>query len=667
MRPFKSLPTHRKIFARPRGRSILAVFLLSCLLLFAVVLTPLKLVQADSASEPAGNLSDGHDLQTFLDHTFSAQMQAYHIPGATVSVVKDGRVLSARGYGKANLQRGTPVSASTTLFHIASVSKLFTWTAVMQLAEQGKLNLHTDVNRYLKTFQIPATYPQPITLAHLLTHTAGFEESAPSDSTNAADLEPLGRWLAANIPARVRPPGEIASYSNYGATLAGYIVQQTSGLPFERYIEEHIYQLLGMNHSTFHQPIPTPLSADQAQGYTYRGTSYEATPFPYMQDTPAGSMASTATDMARFMLAHLQDGRLGTARILQLATAQEMHRRQFTNDPRIPGITYGFFEQDVNNQRVIMHSGDDPSFHSLLLLLPVQRVGLFVAYNSDGGSEARGKLWHAFLDRYFPAPSRHMSMPKPLPEFAQRVKQITGSYWPTRRNDTTFWKVPTLFETINVQDEGNGRIRVQRMFQGSPAGQTAVEVQPWLFRQVNGQGLFAFQVGQNGTIMLQNNALDAYTKLGWYETPLFHLILVSCTLLLFLSAFLLLLWLLLQMFRFRRMGAPQVKSTSSRIARWIMGLVSGVNVMILLLLAVLLRFVVIFNFQGITFFTRSGHILLFALALASVILTVGTVVCAALVWKQRIWGRGLRLHYTLVTLAALVFVWEVAYWNLLRW
>ncbi|GCE06821.1 serine hydrolase domain-containing protein [Dictyobacter aurantiacus] len=619
-------------------------------------------------SPPSMGPGDPRELETFLNGEIGAQLAQKHIPGATVSVVKDGRLFFAKGYGYANLQHGTRVNAATTLFRIGSVSKLFTWTAVMQLVEQGKLNLHADVNRYLKTFQIPATYPQPITLANLLTHTAGFEDAYAPDSSvstmNVADLEPLGRWLAANIPARVRPPGMLASYSNYGAALAGYIVQQISGLPFERYIEEHIYQPLSMSHSTFRQPIPTPLSADQAEGYTYKDESYQAEPFQYIQEPPAGSMNSTATDMARFMLAHLQDGSLGTAQILQAATAQEMHRRQFTNDPRIPGLTYGFIEQRTNNQQIIKHDGAIGPFRSLLLLLPLQQVGLFVAYNSDGGSEALEKLRQAFLDRYFPAPSRHMSMPKPLPGFAERAKQITGSYWPVTRNYTTFGKVGALLSTINVQGYGNGEIRIQGV---PPAGQIAAEVQPWFFRLVNGTELIVFQAGQDGTIMLLNSVLGAYAKLAWYETPLFHLMLLAFALLLFLSAFLLLLWLLLQRFRFRRTGAPQAKNASFRIARWIMGLVSGVNMVILLLLVLFLWFVVTVNIQGITFFGGSGRALLFALGLVSVILTAGAMLCAALMWKQRIWGRGLRLHYTLVTLAALIFVWEIAYWNLLRW
>ncbi len=208
------------------------VFLVS-LLLSTLGMAP---VQARHSTPPSPTgLSDPRELETFLNGVLSVQLADGHIPGATVSVVKDGRLFFAKGYGDADRQHGKLVSANTTLFRIGSVSKLFTWTAVMQLAEQGKVNLHADVSTYLKTFHLPATYPQPITLAHLLTHTAGFEDRGTGTfAQTTSDLEPLGQWLAVHIPARVRPPGELTAYSNYGGALAGYIVEQVSGLPFDQ-------------------------------------------------------------------------------------------------------------------------------------------------------------------------------------------------------------------------------------------------------------------------------------------------------------------------------------------------------------------------------------------------------------------------------------------------
>lgn len=631
---------------------LLAYFLLS-----SITVIPLGIAHTAPTSVLAGNLSDPHDLQTFLDRTITAQLKNNHIPGATISVVKGGSLAFAKGYGDADLQRGKQVSATTTLFRIASVSKLFTWTAIMQLVEQGKVDLHTDINHYLKTFQIPATYPQPITLMHLLTHTAGFEEKGGANATSPEGLEPLGMWLASHIPTRVHPPGELASYSNYNAALAGYIVEQVSGLSFDRYIEEHIYRPLGMNYSTFRQPVPISLRANQAKGYTYKGGSYQSTPFQYLLDVPAGAMSSTATDMAKFMIAHLQDGRLGNTRILQAATAQDMHRRHFTNDPRIPGMAYGFFEKRINNQQMIAHGGDMTSFHSYILLLPHAQVGLFVSYNSNGGMRARESLIQAFFNRYFPGP--RMAMPKPLAGFAERAKWITGSYWPTERTYSTYEKLEVLVSTINVRANGNGRITIS----GSQLMLTGVEIEPWLFRQVNGPALVAFQVRSNETIMLLNNTLGSFTMISWYETPTFHLVLISFSLLLFLSVFLLLGPICVLCLR----GAekPHYSDTRSHIARWMAFLVGIVNVLILLVIALFLWFVLSQNFQGIITFGQFGRIVFFPLALASVILTISVVVCAVLMWKERDWGCVLRLHYTLVALAALAFIWELVYWNLL--
>ncbi|MCY1079289.1 serine hydrolase domain-containing protein [Archangium lansingense] len=220
---------------------------------------------------PSTGPTDVRELEAFLDGVMREQLEAYRIPGAVIAVVKDGRLLLAKGYGYSNLERREPVIAERTLFRIGSVSKLFTWTAVMQLAEQGRLDLDADVNTYLRDFQIPATWRQPITLRHLLCHTAGFEERLPATVSSADELAPLGKLLTRSMPARVHPPGEVGAYSNYGAMLAGYIIEQVSGRPFEQYIEENILKPLDMRHSTFRQPLPPGLAPDMSTGYLVNG------------------------------------------------------------------------------------------------------------------------------------------------------------------------------------------------------------------------------------------------------------------------------------------------------------------------------------------------------------------------------------------------------------
>ena len=408
--------------------------------IIVLLLTGLPALTQDIQTESNSNTSLGaqqqgptnpQEMEAFIDGVMAAQMEAYHIPGATISVVKDGKLFFAKGYGYADLESRKPVIANETLFCIASVSKLFTWTAVMQLVEQGKLDLNADVNTYLTDFKIPDTYPEPITLAHLMTHTPGFEDRYASVMARTAeDVESLEEYLANEMPARVRSPGEFTAYSNHGEVLAGYIVEEVSGMPFDDYIEENIYKPLDMQRSTFRQPLPIELAPNMAVGYTYENGVNKAGEFEYFNGTmPIGSMSTTSTDMAKFMIAHLEDGRYGSVRILQEATAQEMHRRHFTHDPRINGMCYGFYEGNLNDQKIIEHGGDTLYFHSLLVLLTEENVGLFVSFNSldrtPTNPGARVELLHAFLDRYYPVPDS--PAPQPPVDFQQRAGSFTGS------------------------------------------------------------------------------------------------------------------------------------------------------------------------------------------------------------------------------------------------
>jgi CubicO group peptidase (beta-lactamase class C family) len=636
---------------------LISSMLALCLLAPAMNSVPALAASATSYRAPADSLIDPNDLETFLDGIMAAQIQDDHIPGATISVVQNGHFLFSGGYGDADIQQGKPVSPATTLFRIGSVSKLFTWTAVMQLAEEGKVDLHADVNTYLKTFKIPATFPQPITLANLLTHTAGFEDSATDIFVpNAQALQPLGAWLATHMPVRVYPPGVVTAYSNYGAALAGYIVEQVSGMPFDQYIEQHLFKPLNMNQSTFHQPLPSNLVPNMSQGYTFVNGVYRADPFEDVQVWPAGSMSTTANDMANFMIAQLQDGRFGNTRILQTNTALEMQAQHFTLDPRLPGMAYGFYEEKINDQLLLVHAGDTNLFHALLILIPNDDVGLFVSYNSAGGATARDGLLQAFMDRYFPV--SRVSTPHPLAGFNQRASQISGSYLSTRRNYTTFQKLFDLLLVVNVSPAGNGHLVISG-FGGPPAN--VVEVAPWVFRQVYGSQQVIFHVNNSSVTMLVGNLpIEAFTKLAWYDTPAFHYLLLLVCLLLFLSA--LLLWPLgFLRRRLRRKHEGRQRLGASSLIHILTWVVSGLDIIFVAGLILL----IINDPNGIEFSIPPALVALLILAMISSFLTIGVISSTVLIWWRHFWSRAQRIHYTLVALAALAFVVELAYWNLL--
>jgi CubicO group peptidase (beta-lactamase class C family) len=472
-----------------------------------------------SASEPAARKGapemTASDVGAFLDGALPPQLAHEDIAGAVVAVVRNGQLLFAKGYGFADVARKTPVSAEETLFRPGSVSKLFTWTAVMQLAEQGKLDLDRDVNAYID-FEIPKKFGTPITMRNLLTHTPGFEEVLKELLINdTAKLKPLGIYLKEHVPQRIFPPGVTPAYSNYGGSLAGYIVERVSGEPFADYIDRHILEPLGMTRSTFRQPLPGPLVPLMSKGYL--SSSQPPRPFEVIQMAPAGSMSLTAVDISRFMIAHLQDGRYGNVRILKPETARMMHSRQFGLIPEMNGITLGFYEDSRNGMRIIGHGGDTRVFHSDLRLIPEEGVGFFVSLNSLGKAsvDVRASVWRAFLDRYFPfAPPAAQS-----PQTAARdTTSVTGRYISSRRSVNTLFKVSTLFSEIAVSRNADGTISASRL--RGPGGRPLrfQEIGPMLFREVDGQARIGFlrDVGRRLTAV-SDSPVFVLEKARWYE------------------------------------------------------------------------------------------------------------------------------------------------------
>jgi CubicO group peptidase (beta-lactamase class C family) len=416
-------------------------------------------------------------------------LQRDDIAGAVVMVVKDGKVLFAKGYGYSDVKDRKPVTVDATLFRPGSISKTFTWTAVMQLVEQGKIDLNRDVNDYLD-FKIPDPFGKPVTMKDLMTHTPGFEETIKElFVANAKDMRPLQEYLEDHRPEEIFSPGTTPAYSNYGATLAGYIVQRVSGMPFDDYIEKNIFIPLGMSHSTFRQPLPDNLKPLMSQGYNK--ASQPAKEFELIQAWPAGALSTTAEDMSHYMIAHLQNGEYDGARILKPETAQLMHSRIFGLVPSMNGMAYGFYEESRNGHRIIGHGGDTQWFHSDMHLMPDQNLGFFISYNSMGkpGFSGRWALWESFLDRYFPytPPAGEQ-----VASAAQDTKSVTGKYWLSRRSDTNIAAVASVLAQVEVNDNADGTISLDELkdYAGNP--KHLKEIAPMRFREVNGQSQVAF-------------------------------------------------------------------------------------------------------------------------------------------------------------------------------
>jgi CubicO group peptidase (beta-lactamase class C family) len=417
------------------------------------------------------------------------------------------------------------VVAERTLFRVASVGKLFVWTAVMQLVEQGRLDLDADVNMYLEDLRVPATYPQLLTLAHLMAHAGGFEVperlwsgGPPPDSLTA--------YLRQRMPARVRPPGELSAYSDYGTSLAMHVIERVSGKPFEQYLRENILEPLGMRRSLFRRTVPPELAADMALGHTLEEGRLRARPLEQVVVASSGSMSTTATDMARFMLAHLQGGQYEGHRILAEETVRRMHRQHFTHDPRLSGWAHGFMEFHLNGQRLIGHTGDAYLFCSLLVLLPEHGLGLFVSYNGLGeknaAQRARMELLQALLDHEHPAPPAGPLTP--TKDLTERAARFAGGYQTTWRAYSTAEASLGWRQEVRVSGSGDGTLHIQ---EPGSAPRRWVEVEPRLFRPVEDLASperIVFREDAQGHIthlFFENRPTAAYEKVPWYETSRF--------------------------------------------------------------------------------------------------------------------------------------------------
>lgn len=472
--------------------------------------------QAAPAIAPAGQATlTRADLEAWLDGYMPFALARSDVAGGVVVVVKDGQVLLQKGYGYSDVAKRKPVSPEATLFRPGSVSKLLTWTAVMQLVGEGKLNLDADVNTYLG-FKIPAYNGKPVTLRNIMTHTAGFEESVRyliiSDPQR---MMSLGEFSRLSLPARVFAPGTTPAYSNYATALAGHIIERASGLSFDDYIDQRVLQPLGMTRSSFRQPLPANLRPLMSQGYL--GASGEPKPYEYVVAAPAGSLAATGADMGKFMIAHLANGR----GLMSPQTARLMHESRLTLLPPLNRMALGFYETNINGHRAIAHGGDTQYFHSYLWLFQDDNVGLYISVNSEGvpGSSRaiREALFTQFADRYFPAPQAGGRVPDAVAR--EHARMMAGSYTNSRGSFTSFLRILDLVGQAKLGVNDRGELVAAPVTGLADQQRKWVEIAPFVWRDAASGERLAAKV-ENGRVVRWSfdaiSAIMVFDRTPWY-------------------------------------------------------------------------------------------------------------------------------------------------------
>ncbi|MFF0945954.1 serine hydrolase domain-containing protein [Kocuria sp. CPCC 205300] len=514
-------------------------------------------------------LSTG-DVDTWLDGLVPAFLDAERIPGATVSVVSGGEIVTLRGFGAADRPRwvpgSTPVDPQDHLFRIGSVSKLFTATAVMQQVERGALDLDADVGEHLD-FDLELPRGQ-VTLRHLLSHTAGFEERMDHLITaHPEKVRDLRTELAENPPHQIFAPGTTPAYSNYGNALAGYVVERVTGIPFADYVRTEILDPLGMTSTSAEQPLPPALADRMAAGFP--APEAEPAPFEYISVAPAGSVSSTGRDMAAFMNFHLGHG---PDEVLGPDALADMHAPALL--PQDLGglgageqMTLGFRGYEMRGERVLAHGGDTTLFHSELALFPEADTGLFVSLNGNGANalstaQLRHQLVDQFARRYITPPEQ--TVPEPTPGAAERAAAVAGFYRSERRAQSSAAALVGSAFIVAVTAEPDGTITAGHRF--LPTRTTMQEVEPWLWREVGGTDTLAARTDEHGNV--RDITLLAYWAEGkvsaWHGYFVQHLLLLAALLVLIVT---LVAWPVNRLRRRRRWTTDQSDTRPRRVRR----------------------------------------------------------------------------------------------------
>jgi CubicO group peptidase (beta-lactamase class C family) len=604
------------------------------------------------------------DVDAWLDGFMPNALASGDVAGAVVVVVKDGAILTKRGFGYSDVAARKPVDPDTTLFRPGSVSKLITWTAVMQQVEAGRINLDADINTYLD-FRIPDADGKPVTMRELMTHTAGFEDHAKDLMFyDPKQLDSLGDYLKKWVPKRIFAPGTTPAYSNYGATLAGYIVERVAHQPFDDYVDQHVFAPLGMTHSTFRQPLPAALKPWIAQGY--RRASGAASQYELLDPAPAGSLASSGTDMARFMIAHLQNGALNGNRILSAATAQEMHDTPTTIIPQLNRMELGFFESNINGHEVIGHLGDLEVFHTALHLFLKDNVGIYLSVNSAGRNGAAGEIRAAllddFADRYFPAPRNLTPIDPKLS--AEHARMMAGYWRNSRRIESGFMNILNLISQTKVSVGSKGELIIPSI--KTPGGATVkwIETAPFVWQDAYGHDKLAAKVVDGRVVRWSYDAVSPFMVFdrvpaalssGWLLPILYLSIAILFLTFLHWPASALVRW---------HYRTPLVLVGQPRLAY------RGIRVAAGLSIGVLLGWIIAFNYliASVSHLTSDSDGLLWTLQILGLIAFVGAVLFAGwnLVfawWGKRRWTG--KTWAVLVLIAALVVFYAALNFGLL--
>jgi len=582
-------------------------------------------------------------VEAFVDGFASYALKSYDVPGLGFVMVKDGEALFSKGYGYANVEKQVPFDPDQTIVRGGSIVKTITALAVMQLVEQGKLDLDADVNQYLTHFKVPNTFDQPVTTRELLHYSAGFDTHFIGIRAESADeVLPLSDYLARHLTERVRPPGEIRSYNDFEIALAGLLVEEVSGMPYDQYVQENIFMPLGMDNTSIY--LPQENENRVSLGYRSNGQPYPLN-YYYLNDAAGAGFNTTVSDLARYMIMHLENGKYGDVQLLSEESANELHTTRFQHDPHLPGIAYTFDEVLWGSLRVLAKSGGAPGFQNRMLLLPDLGIGIYIVQNRDSSVGLVSELEQEFQRRFFPS-SNGQPLEKEIPiADPHELDRYVGYYVEMiDYSERSLEKVRSLMDQETVTVDEQGRLKLY--------GSTLQRVGDHLFQWSNTGNYVTFRENDEGKITHMFYFRTALLRVPWHETFPVQMGLLGFALVTFLTT--LIGWLVTGL---RRQGESY--RVSGSLSLLYIGFLVGLG----LLLAPV--------FAGadppwvFSFAPPTELLVLLALPLVGVALTLSLAWQVFRSWKEKRGSWFLRVYNTLILLASFAFLFFLHTWNLL--
>ena len=627
---------------------------------------------ANAEPRPGGRLAPNEsippaELEAFIDGLVRAGMDQAHVAGVAVSVVQDGRVVLKKGYGFASFAPVARVDPDATLFRIGSITKTFTWIAVMKAVEAGKMDIDAPVNMYLTAdLQIPPEgFSQQIRMRDLMTHSPGFEDHVLGVlfANDPARVRSLQTFLRSERPRRVREPGGLTSYSNYGVALAGAAVSNVEGVSWQDLIEMEILNPLGLSHTSVREPypprkdlpapMPEALARDLSNGFRWAGESHKARDFEYITPVaPAGGISASAGDLARYMLMLLGGGSLDGVRVFG-PHAAEAFRTPMTTLPREVGaIDAGFFEWQLpGGFRGYGHNGGTLSFFTDMTLVPELRLGIFVATNTEGGGRISDPLPARVVERFY-GPARKAPAAGSV-DVAEATRIYAGTYLATRRSYSGLEGFALRFQTampVTVSPDGYLVAGGGRYI---PAGS------PDLFQAAEGEGALQFERdGKRASrIMMSSVAFERVGTIYQTGTLMFAAVLALIAAGATLAG------------AFLRIGRSLPATGAQRLA-------GRVHLAVAVLWLITAVCVALFAERADDianiFYSWPGPLILTAssAALAASVLTLGTILLLPAVWRPNLqhegWSSWRKLRFSFVVLVFAVFAALLAAWGALQ-